>query len=282
MGSGVLQGNGTTVLYDPSLRASAEHVAAIYPDIKARLEGIFGWPVDFEPTVVLVSTRERFQKMSMSPFIVAYALPRNNGIVIDHSLMNVRPFTLEITLQHELCHLLLHRHVDDAVFPRWLDEGLCQWASDGIGEMIMDFGQSPLSGAVLQGRFILLQHLEDRFPSQQHALMLAYAESKAFINFLIKRFGPNSVLGVMNRLKRGEDVDAAFAAVFGHPVGILEGQWHETLSRKASLLARLTYHLYEIIFVLGAAVMLFAFIRVMLRKRAYMKQTEDDDKRTLH
>ena len=280
--SGLLYGDGVAIVYDPVLQASAEEVVSLYPKIRSKLEGIFGWELGLEPTVLLVSEHERFQKMAGSPFVVAYALPRNNGIVIDHTRMNMRPFTLEITLQHELCHLLLHHHINEAVLPRWLDEGVCQWASDGISEMVMDFKRSPLTGAAIQGRLILFRYLEDRFPSQKQELMLAYAESKSFVNFLIARFGRARMLGVMTRLSRGEDVDAAFTAEFEQPVEVLERRWHKTLSRKTTLLAQLSYHLYEIIFVFGAAIMFFAFIRVMLRKRAYMKEMEEEEERTLH
>ena len=122
------------------MRASvvAEKTAGFYPDLKAELEETIGWKIDFKPGIVLVKDNNTFQKMSGSSLIVAYALPDQGIIVIDYSRMKTDPFTLEATIKHELCHLLLHENIGSEKLPRWLDEGVAQWASGGLADIVME------------------------------------------------------------------------------------------------------------------------------------------------
>ena len=120
----VIEGRTVRVAFDPSLESVAQEVADIYPHLKANLEQHMGWDLDLIPSVLLIKDRKLFQRMAESPLTVAFAVPARNLIVIDHSRMLVHPFSLEITLKHELCHLLLHHHIKGHDFPRWLDEGV--------------------------------------------------------------------------------------------------------------------------------------------------------------
>jgi len=120
----VLEEKHVTVAFDPSLRSAAQEVADMYPHLKADLERHIGWDLDLISSVLLIKDRKLFQRMAESPLTVAFAVPARNLIVIDHTRMRVRPFSLEITLKHELCHLLLHHHIRGPDFPRWLDEGV--------------------------------------------------------------------------------------------------------------------------------------------------------------
>lgn len=274
---GMLRGEQVVVRYDPSLKAAAEEVIAVFPRIRARLEVIFGWDLGLEPVVLLIGDRARFQQMAGTPLVAAYALPHIAGIVIDQTRMGVRPFALDITLQHELCHLLLHRHIEDSRLPAWLDEGVCQWASDGINEIIMEGRRSPLVRASLRNRFLPLRKLEDRFPRQAEELVLAYAESKAFVNFLIGLSGKEGILAVLGHLRRGGDADSALRMQFGLGVEALEKRWHETLRETPVTLVLVSYYLYEIVFALGAILALYGFVRAVMRKRAYRKEMDDGD-----
>lgn len=120
----VLEEKHVTVAFDPSLRSAAKEVADMYPQLKAALERHIGWELNLIPSVVLIKDRKVFQRMAESPLTVAFAVPARNLVVIDHTRMLVRPFSLENTLKHELCHLLLHHHIRGHDFPRWLDEGV--------------------------------------------------------------------------------------------------------------------------------------------------------------
>ena len=178
----VLKTEGVIVVYDEALKSAAPQVAAVYPAIKQDLEKTFQWSLDFRPTVVLVKDSQHFQQIAGTSHIVAFAAPRENVMVIDYSKMHTTPFTLESTLKHELCHLLLHRYIDSTRLPKWLDEGVSQWASDGIAEVIMDYKRAILPQAIVSGRYFRMSALHERFPRDKQALQLAYAQSKSFVD----------------------------------------------------------------------------------------------------
>lgn len=273
----VLHEKEYTILFEPSLDAAVREVADVYPEIKKDLERVFGWKLDLRPSVLLIRHREHFPGLAKNPLTVAYAVPEKDLIVIDYAKMNIHPFNIEITLKHELCHLLIHHHIKGHILPRWLDEGICQWASDGIGDIIMDQKRSLLNKAAFRGRFIRLSSLKQGFPDEKETLLLAYEESKSFVAYLIGRFGKEGILAVLASMKKGENVGAAVLKTFSVPLGTLEKQWHDSLRQQVTWFTYFSYHLYEILFALMALVAIYAFIRIVVRKRSYMEEAEGGD-----
>jgi hypothetical protein len=270
-----LQDRNITVYYDDSLQPAAQRVLQLYPQVYHDLVKIFGWKLRAAPSILLLQNRKYFLRMAESPLSIAFAVPEKNLIVIDYSRVVMRPFRLSITLKHELCHILLHQHIPLASLPRWLDEGLCQWASDGIDEIVMDQGQSILNRAALSKDFIPLGELRRRFPRDERGLILAYQESKSFVTYLSSRFGTSQVLLMLNLLGEGTDNGTAVQRAFSIPLEDLEKQWHQSLTPKLTWLAQISYHLYEILFAFAAIVCAYAFVRILLRKRLY--KYDDDD-----
>ena len=264
------------VSFEDSLEIAAQEVAFIYPALKRELEETFSWSVSFVPTIFLISEGKSFQRMARSDLVVAFVLSGQDQIVIDYSKMKTQPFTLKTTLKHELCHLLLHHHIKRVNLPRWLDEGICQWVSDGIAEIILDQGGSVLDEAVLSGRYLSIRSLTERFPREKRLILLAYEESKSLVEYMMSSYGEEKVLSVLDSLKEGADVDAAILKNLSISLNDLEIQWHQHLKRKANLLAYLVSHLYEILFFLGALAMIYGFIRQIIKKRAYQEGEEDD------
>ena len=272
----VLYADEITIVFDEPLRTAAGQVANIYPTIKRDLEKIFHWSVDFQPTVVLIQERQHFQRMAGTDVIVAFAVPQKNAMVIDYSKMHTTPFTLETTLKHELCHLLLHHHINKVKLPKWLDEGVSQWASDGIAEVIMDYNRSILPQAILSGRYYRMRALAERFPRDKKPLQLAYAQSKSFVDYMGREFGEDSILNLLNSLRHGLTLDTAIAENFSISFADLEKRWLKHMRKKTTWFTYLTIHTYEILFFLGALLVIYAFIKSMLKKRAYSKYEEED------
>lgn len=186
------------------------------------------------------------------------------------------PFTIENTLKHEMCHLLLHHHIKENLLPRWLDEGVCQWASDGIADIIIDQKRSLLNRAAHRGVFIPLGSLAHYFPSDNDGLMLAYEESKGFVSHIISLYGKEGMLSILNHMKNNESVEQAFIKALSMPLDDLEQEWHVSLRKEATWFILLSYYLYEILFGLMALISIFAFIKIILKKRAYMAEHPED------
>ncbi len=274
----VLRSKDVTVYYEPSLDSAANEIVDLYPKIRGDLKKVFHWNIVARPSIVLITKRETFLRMAESPLAVAFAVPRKNLVVIDYSRMRVHPFRLEVTLKHELSHILLHQHISEKLLPRWLDEGLCQWVSDGIDEIMMDQKGAVLNRAALTREFLPLNDLQYRFPRDERGLILAYQESKSFVTYLFNRFGKDRVLEMLSLLADGMETGQAVQRVFSSSLGELEKGWHGSIRSVMGWIVQISYHLYEILFALASLITLYAFIRLWIRKRR--ERYEDDDDTT--
>ena len=273
----MLAGNGVSVLFEEPLKNAAEEVVNIYPGLIAELEKTLKWKLDYRPRIILIKDRKTFQKMARSELVVAYAVPRRGLIAIDYSRMNNTPFTLRITLKHELCHLLLHRHIQEGRLPKWLDEGVAQWVSDGFGEIIMDRSKSFLTRAALTGNYIPVSDLAVRFPENKQGLLLAYDESKSLIEYIVSEFGKGSILAILENLKDGYEINLAIEKSISISFYELEKQWRARLSKRLTWLIYLSNNLYLILFFLAAVLTIAGFIRLLKKKIDYKDDDDDDD-----
>jgi hypothetical protein len=270
--SEMLETSEVIVLFEPGVGRGAENVAEIYTDIKIKTQDLFGWTYNQKPFIVLINNRDRFLKTADHPITVAYAIPARNLIVIDHSRVVTTPFSLATTLTHEFCHLLLHDYIPN--IPRWLDEGLCQWASGGFDEIIYNLRQSTLNQVSIAGNFIPFENLSSGFPRSEQERILAYEQSKSFITYLVRHFGEDKLLELLDRMARKESVENAFHTVYRTHLDQMEISWQESIRKNLTWFTYLSNHMYEILFVAGAMLTVIGFFRLIWKKRQYK---DDDD-----
>ena len=273
----ILDTQGLIVVYDAGLEPTGRQAATVYPAIKQELEKLFQWTVDFRSTLVLLNDNKRFQKLAGHELVVAYALPKKNMIIIDHSKMNTSSFTLRITVQHELCHLILHRYIRDENLPRWLDEGICQWASDGFADIIMETKRNRLPAAILSDTYFDLESLQHQFPQDNNALMLAYEQSKSAVEYLSAEYGPQGILDFLKLLQQGYDLESAFEFRFEISFDEFQYQWRSQLKKNINWFTYLSIHLYEILFVAAALLTILGFVLKMVRRRAYSAEENEEN-----
>jgi hypothetical protein len=269
----IIQTEQVSVLFEKPLRIAAKEIVDMYPTLKTELENTLEWTIAFKPTVVLVNDQENFREMTGNSLVVAYAVSQRNLIVIDHSKMNTKPFSLGPILKHELCHLLLHDKIRKVTLPRWLDEGVAQWASDGITEIIMSRKGSILDEAVLANKLLSLWRLEEYFPRDEKSLLLAYEESKSLVQFINQEFGRKGLLDLLKYMADGDEVDVAILKSCSIPPEELQRRWQTHLKRRITWFTYLASNLYGILFFLAALITVAGFVRVVIKKRRY----EDED-----
>jgi hypothetical protein len=187
--------------------------------------------------------------------------------------MNTKPFSLGPIIKHELCHLLLHDKIGKVMLPRWLDEGVSQWVSDGIAEIIMSRKGSILDGAVLSNRLLSLRRLDERFPRDEKSLLLAYEQSKSLVEFIIQEFGRKGLLDLLKHMEGGNEVELAILKSFSIPLDELQRRWQTHLKNSITWFTYLANNLYGILFFLAALITVAGFVRVVIKKRRY----EDED-----
>ena len=269
----IIQADEIVVVFEEPLRFVANEAVSIFPAIKGDLERSFAWTLDFRPTLVLTNNRQKFEKLAGSRVVVAYAIPQRNLMVIDYTKMNTHPFSLGTTIKHELCHLLLHSRVKNGNLPRWLDEGISQLASDGIAEIMMSRKGAILEEAVLSKNLLSMRRLSRSFPRDDESLLLAYEESKSFVEFINQEFGQKGIQNLLKNLQRGNNIDAAVFNTFSVSFDELERRWHTHMRRNITWFTYLANNLYTILFFAGALITIAGFVRIILKKRRY---GEDD------
>lgn len=265
----VIQTDEIVVVFEEPLRFVANEAVNIFPTIKSDLESSLNWTLDFRPTLVLTNNRERFEEMTGSGVVVAYAVPQRKLMVIDYTKMNTAPFSLGTIMKHELCHLFLHNRVKNGRLPRWLDEGISQLASDGIAEIMMSRKGSILDKAVLSNKLLSMKRLSQSFPRDKESLLLSYEESKSFVEFINHEFGRERILDLLGHLREGSEIDGAVLKSFSIPFDELERRWHTHLKKKITWFTYLANNLYTILFFLAALITIAGFVRMMIKKRRY-------------
>ena len=268
----VLQTGEVTVIFEERQEVAAEEVAKVYPSVKSELAENLGWSVDFKPTVLLDRGGETIKRNTGSDIFVAYAVPQRNLIVLDTSRVYAKPFSLESTLKHELCHLLIHSNIENP--PRWLDEGVCQWASGGIAEFMTEDGKRTLQNASVSGRLISIKELV-RFPPED--IILAYEESKSIIEYIEKEFGKQGVLRILAYLKEGYSLDDSLQKGLSVTTSELDEKWQAYLKKRRGWFPYLSRNLYGILFFFAALITVYGFMRMLKKKKEQVDEPGDED-----
>ncbi len=275
-GMSSINGEGVSVRFDTPLLNAAKDILKVFPAVRDAVGRDLGMGTELRPEIVLVRDRAASSSEAGSDLVTAFAVPGRDLIVIDYSKMGRHPYTVEVTLKHELCHLELHHQIGGDL-PRWFDEGICQWVTGGFGELIDGGDHSVLTSAVLSGRLFSVDRMTASFPSHGRDMLLAYAESRSIVEYIEKIFGANGVRAVLERMRGGDDLDAAISNSLHISSGELEMKWKASLSPKNAWLYYVRDNLYEVLFMLGALFTVCGFFRVLKKRREYRDEDEGED-----
>ena len=273
----VVEDEHARIMFPTNLEPMAAEVARIVPEVEAELHGIFGWELHRKPTILLLHESRQFRRMVRSPLTVAFVEPGRNLMVLDCSRINIDPLSLRNVVKHELCHLYIHQYVGNRQVPRWFDEGIAQWASDGISDIVHDRKRSFLNKAAFTGNLLPLASLNRDFPLRDSDFILAYEESKDFVVYMVNLYGKENMLRILRYLKNGENLNDAVYLSLTVPFETVEKNWRNSLKSKINLFAHLSFYLYEFLFAFGALITIYAFIRVIVKKRRYLRESDDYD-----
>ena len=266
------------LIYPTSLQPVTSGIIKTYFQAKENLQEIFQWQLHGQVHLILINNRQYFLQMAEHPLTVAFAESSRKRVIIDYQTANAHPFQLETTLQHELCHLLLREHIPGHI-PRWLNEGIAQWASEGISEIIRPDGNI-LQKATFSGNLIPFYRLERSFPMNSNDFVLAYEQSQSFVIYLVNRYGKPNFMHFLNEYKRGSSLYDAFNFTYQKSFRDLETEWVRSQTQFFSWILFLINNLYTFLFVGMALVSIYGFIRMKRRKWMYpddWDEEEDDD-----
>jgi hypothetical protein len=272
-----LEGNDIVVHFERPLLPAAKEVARLLPLEKDELAKLLQWQVRFRPEVILIEDTRTFRLFAPSEMVVAFAEPERQRIVIDFSRMGVHPFELDVTFKHELCHLLLHAYIP-AGLPRWFDEGVSQWVTGGLAEILADDRRAVLSDAALAGRLFRFADLSMRFPEDRYGLILAYEQSKSLVEYIAGTYGTPRLLQLLDALKDGGIMNEAIQNVLSLTMEELERRWISHVGRRITWLIYVSNNLYEILFVFASLITILGAAKIIVRRlRGRTVQDEEDE-----
>jgi hypothetical protein len=160
-----------------------------------------------------------------------YTLPYRNEILAIAPQHRLATTLAGEGIPHEVSHAALYQHLGHKYAPSWLDEGLAVYNQNVVAPEYDEMAQA----AARQNQLMPLASLNKGFPSDRDAALLAYAEGRSMVTFLINNYGDAVFSNLLDQLRYG-NVDQAMQKVFGVSLADMEEQWHNSLTGKKSTL----------------------------------------------
>ncbi len=130
---------------------------------------------------------------------------------------------VEAVIPHELTHLVFNTAVENPYHfpPRWLNEGLAVYESEGFKSA----DRSDVVRAAKDGSLIPLTGLTGQFPTTADRFRLAYSESVSAVDFLVRTYGQDALVGLITSYKDGRTDDEAFQTATGVTMSGFSDAW---------------------------------------------------------
>ena len=128
-----------------------------------------------------------------------------------------------VVIPHELTHLVFDTAVRNPYHfpPHWLNEGLAVYLTQGY-----DTGDRRLvRDAVGAAEIIPLPGLDGQFPTRRDKFALAYAESASAIEFMVRTYGRDGLVKLINSYATGVTDDDAFSGALGVDTTAFNDAW---------------------------------------------------------
>jgi hypothetical protein len=165
---------------------------------------------------------------AVTEWAAGIAFPAHNLILLKVDA-NTRS-EIQDVFHHEISHIVLGRAIGGKPLPHWFVEGVAvqQAGEDLVGRWLRT------AAASLRDNMMPLDLLRPGFPSDGARVHLAYAQSSAFVGYLIREKRWSGLRRLIGLIRNGASFDQAFQRVFNAPVATLETQWRNDVERTAS------------------------------------------------
>lgn len=133
---------------------------------------------------------------------------------------------LDRTLAHELSHIVVGLATKNPLggLPRWLDEGLAMYAE---GELPAS-SQRVLERAIRRDELISVRSLSG-YTGDPELVDLFYAEAHSVVSFLLREYGRDKMLALLQKFKQGAYQEDALKEVYGFGLDELDARWRQSL-----------------------------------------------------
>jgi hypothetical protein len=207
---------------------AARFLVSAVEDARADTVKAMGTDFDGITEVRLAANAEEYDGLSRAfgaapRWAVALASPVDNVILLDARSLVADP--RQPTLKHELVHIALGRL--GSHWPHWFHEGLAQSLTD---EHRFELGPaSTLRTAMSTNALFRFDDLENGFPAAASEAQVAYAQSAAFVDWLVERHGRAAFGDLYRQVIAGDTFPVAFAKAFRSTVSVEEARFRSEL-----------------------------------------------------
>jgi hypothetical protein len=222
-----------TVYWHASNQTIGPSVAERASRSLARIEGLMGHTYN-KPIVIWVYTDladlHSALSDSSSDWVGGQAL--SEWGVIQVFIPNAFTTELEIAMAipHEISHLVFYQASYPGQPPYWLNEGMAMLNQE---EFIAEREITPLREAAEDDRLIPLEELDDAFTTNDsEKALLAYAQSRNLVEFIVGRYGRQSVGRTLAAFREGVTQEEALQKGIGVTLAELEEEWRAALPYK--------------------------------------------------
>jgi len=239
----------------PVVREEASRIAGELGVTKIRLFPIYAY----------ASRGEFFRDTGRQPDLLGESLSPGGEIHIDVSGSRDPPRRV---LAHELAHSLLDQRLGmyGGLLPHWVNEGLAGHLSDPVSTDQL----AGVSNMIHRDGVLSLSELEEAFPSGPYR-DAAYLQSRSMIAWLVWQH-PGAVRRMIDALADGRSFHQALRSAAGLTAEEWLARWRRSVP---AIIYWLTYLSSPVVYSPLAAILIWVFIRRLLRKRA--KEAEENE-----
>ena len=274
VGFEIIKIDEVTIKYEKGLSGVSNEIARLIPTLKEEIQKRTGLPINFSFEIVIYRHREIFRSLVRNDMIAAFAIPGEDLIVLDYSQFRYDSLTLRLIIMHEMCHLLLHKNIAGNNLPKWFDEGVSQWVSGGINEIVYPQPTDALKMAFIKGTLLPFSTISEALPSDPADFILSYEQGRSMVDYIEQRYGMDSIKGIILRLSSGAGFYDTVSDELGADFTEIEKKWKRDKGKQQyTWLAYISNHIYLILFFIAAFLTIYGFIRLRRRMRYY--QDED-------
>jgi len=269
----IIKTHDVTIKYEKGLSGVSNEIGSLIPSLKEETEKRIGLPINFSFDIIIYRDRKTFRRLVNSDMIAAFAIPGQDLIVLDYSQFRHDPLTLKLIVMHEMCHLLLHKNIAENNLPRWFDEGLSQWVSSGINEIVYPRSTDVLKMAFISGTLLPFSTISEALPPDTADLILSYEQGRSMVDYIEQRYGMDSIKGIISRLSSGAGFHDAVNDELGADFTEIEKKWRRDKGKQQyTWFAYISDHIYLILFFISAFLTIYGFIRLRKRMRDYQDE----------
>ena len=199
------------------MAAAQTALGQLYDDTGARLKE----PVEI---YIYADSRELQEALLFAQqWTGGQAFPRYNKIAI-----GIATYMLDWgkrAVVHELTHLVTHQMTFNPYgdLPTWLNEGLSMYAEGDLEAAFKNY----FNKALAEDSLLSVRSLASPFSAFSETSYLSYAESYKIVEYLIREYGRDKMLNMLDTFKAGSTADGALFSVYGLDMDILNELWRD-------------------------------------------------------